>query len=218
MASLNEAVPQKKDMPREKLLSKGPEALTDTELLAILMRTGTQTKNVLEMSSDLLSSVGGLRGLCSITPDELMMHPGIKEAKATILSALIELGKRIAALSVARESDWEQRLSRLALDMRFEEREFICAMFLSSREGVIAEERLSYGGLSGAYLDLPVFYRKAVRLCCSSIILVHNHPNGCLRASSDDIELTRRIEEGLELLDIKLKAHYIVADGKITQV
>lgn len=206
------------ERPREKLLEKGAETLSVVELLAILIRTGCKGKDVLEFSASILDKFGGLKGLCRASPAELMQEKGLKSAKVATLSAVIELGKRISQMEHPKLESWEVRLQRIAQDTKFLDREQIFALYLDSKDNVIEEEIISYGGQSGAYMDIPVFYRKAIRLNAFSVLLVHNHPDGSLSASREDIDLTGRIYQGLKLLGIRLKGHYIAADGAHTKV
>ena len=207
------------ERPREKMFKHGAESLTVIELLAILLRTGTQGHDVLDFSASVLDECGGLEGLCRMTPAELKQIKGLKGAKASTLSAVVELGRRIARLSSTnKRNSWNERMEALAKNLEFYDREEIYAIFLDAKDKVIDEETISYGGQSGAYLDLPVFYRKAVRLSASSVVLLHNHPNGSKRSSSEDIALTEHVREGLRTLGIKLKGHYIAAKGELTQV
>lgn len=206
------------ERPREKLLHNGAESLTTTELLAILLRTGVKGEDVLELSNSLLQEWGGLAGLCRAEPAELMGKKGLKEAKAATLVAVLEIGKRIALLNSTERESWKKRLERIAHDTRFSDRENIFAVFLDARDRVIDEETISYGGQNGAYLDAPVFFRKAIRLNAHSVVLVHNHPDGSGCASKEDITLTDHVRQGLKILGIRLKGHYISADGVLVQV
>ncbi|NLV82153.1 MAG: DNA repair protein RadC [Synergistaceae bacterium] len=206
------------ERPREKLLERGPESLSVIELLAILMRTGTNGKDVLEFSASILDKWGGLDGLCRASAAELMQEKGLKEAKVTTLLTVIELGKRISLINFSKRNTWKKKLNEIAQDTKFLDRENIFALFLDAKDRVIEEETISYGGQSGAYMDIPVFYRKAVRLNAFSVLLVHNHPDGSLYASREDIALTENIRQGLKILGIRLKGHYIAANGDLTQV
>lgn len=206
------------ERPREKLLALGPESLSVVELLAVLLRTGTRDKDVLEFSAYLLDEWGGLDGLCRAGPSELMQENGLKEAKTAVLAAVLELGKRIAALKDRSMESWKAKIEEIARNTQFLDREQIFAVFLNAREQVIGHDTISYGGQSGAYLDIPVFYRKAVRLNAYGVVLVHNHPDGSLSASHEDIVLTDHIRKGLQMLGIKLKGHFISANGHLRQV
>lgn len=206
------------EMPREKLLTKGAYSLSTVELIAVLMRTGVKGEDVLTFSASLLDRFGGLEGLCRASTSELMQEKGLKESKVATLAAVIELGKRIAVLKNAERSSWQQRAEAIALDTKFMDREQIFALFIDAKDRVIEEEIISYGGQSGAFMDIPVFYRKAVRLNASSLVLIHNHPDGTPYASREDICLTDNIRSGLELLGVKLIGHFVAANGLLTQV
>lgn len=206
------------ERPRERLLDKGPESLSVPELLAILLRTGTREEGVLEYAASLLDRWGGLEGLCRAKPSELMQEKGLKEAKVATIAAVMELGRRIALLSAADRGSWSVRIREIASATRFTDREEIYALFLDAREKVIDDEIISYGGQAGAYMDVSVFYRKAVRLSAYSVVLVHNHPDGSPFASREDMTLTEHVRQGLKLLGIKLLGHYIAAGGSLTQV
>lgn len=206
------------ERPREKLLNNGAGSLSVAELLAILMRTGAKGEDVLELSAAILQEWGGLSGLCRASPSELMERRGLKAAKAATLAAVLELGKRIALLNSAGRETWKNKIERIAHDTRFSDRENIFAVFLDARDRVIEDETVSYGGQNGAFLDVPVFFRKAVRLDARSVVLVHNHPDGSKCASREDIALTEHVRQGLKILGMSLKGHYIAADGTLVQV
>lgn len=206
------------ERPRERLLRLGAESLSVVELLAILLRTGTRGEDVLALAASLVSDLGGLEGLCMADPAEIMQRKGLKKAKAATLTAALELGRRIALNGSADRPDWELRLRAVAQEARFMEREQISALFLDSRGGVLGEEIISYGGLDGAFLDIPVFFRKAVRLNAQSLILIHNHPDGEMSPSGEDLALTEHIRRGLKVLGIKLQAHFITAKGEILKI
>lgn len=214
----SKSIPEE-EMPREKLLRYGADKLTTSELIAILLRTGTKDCDVLEMSSKLLSENGGLQGLCRMSAAELKLISGIKNAKATTLAAILELGRRIARFQNGEKTDsWQDKLKFQADKMGCYEREEIYALFLDKRDNVLSEETISYGGLSGAFLDMPLLFRRAVRVGAVSVVLMHNHPNGILIASEEDNELTKSVKSGLKTLEIKLKGHFITAKGEIMQI
>jgi len=207
------------ELPREKLLQYGADKLSTTELIAILLRTGTRDCNVLDMSSKLLSENGGLQGLCRMSAAELKLIPGIKNAKSTTLAAVLELGRRIARFQNGEKTDsWQDKLKFQADKMNYFEREEIYVLFLDKKDKVLSEETISYGGLNGAFLDVALLYRKAVRVAAASVVMMHNHPNGILIASDEDEELTKAVRSGLKTLEIKLKGHFITAKGEIMQI
>lgn len=208
------------DMPRERLLRHGSDSLSVVELIAILLRTGTRGEDVLALASSLLDEHGGIKGLCRVEAAELMQRKGLKKAKAAMLIAALELGRRIAIADAVELPAWEGRLAAIARNAQFVDREQIHALFLDAVGSVLSEEIISYGGLDGAFLDVPVFYRKAVRLNAHSVVMIHNHPNGEVSPSKEDLALTEHISRGLQMLGLRLKAHFIAARGeffKITQ-
>nr|WP_321503005.1 DNA repair protein RadC [uncultured Dethiosulfovibrio sp.] len=207
--------------PRERLLLKGPSALSDGELLAVLLRTGDGTRDVVEFSNHILRSFGGLRGLAKSSVQELMSLKGLGVAKSTAILASVELGRRIS-LSVLNESENRTKISAALDEIRLflseEDREFIIALFLDEKEGIIAREKLSYGGPDGASLDLRYLLKKAVRLDSKGLVLVHNHPNGTLDSSYEDKVLTRIVKEKTDALGLDFLGHYIVSRQGIAAV
>ncbi len=201
------------ERPREKLIEHGPESLSLAELLAILLRTGMQGEDVVTMSQNLLSRMGGLEGMAKASTAELMQERGLKAAKAASLAAALELGKRMVLLKETDSGSWEKRLYALAFEAKYKERESIHAIYLGVKDNFLGESELSYGGPSGAFLDLPVFFRQAVRMGASKVVMLHNHPDGSRNASKEDMELTEYVKKALRYLGIELKAHYIAADG-----
>ncbi len=208
-------------MPRERLLALGAEALKTEELLAILFRTGSQGNDVLTMSRELLEKYGGLKNLTRASATELSGSSGgvkgLGETKAVTLLAALELGRR-ATDEEERGEDLESRLSYWARQLENEEREFIVAIYLDRKERPIADDRLSYGGPDGAVLDVPYFLRRAVRLDCAQVVLLHNHPGGSLRPSKEDLKLTSQIENRLHVLDIDFYGHFITAVGGLRRI
>ncbi len=210
-----------RERPRERLFRLGPESLGLPELLAILLRTGTKERDVLELSGFMVEQFGGLPGLLRAHPGEFLGISGCGEAKAALLAAALEIARRavaeLSSSSVAAES-WEARIASLARGVRYEEREFLWALFLDGAERILGEDRLSYGGLDGASLDVPLFLRKAVRLGAEDVVLLHNHPRGTTEPSREDMELTRYVAERLQVLGMRLKAHYILGNGNYERI
>ena len=206
------------EMPREKLLLHGPQVLSDAELIAILLRTGVHGENVLDYSKRFLKENGNLEGLARMTTSELMQMKGMKNAKAATLSAALEFGRRLATLQLKTLPIWKREAHRIAIETKYESREIIYALYLDSKERVIDTQTLSYGGLSGAFLDLPVFFRNAVKISAAKVVLIHNHPDGTKKASNDDMTLTNYVERGLRILAIELKGHYIAANGELYSI
>ena len=206
------------EKPREKLFTHGPSSLSLAELVAVLLRTGRQGEDVVEMSRNLIARMGGLEGLTRAATEELLQEKGLKQAKVASLVAALELGKRIALLKSEKRGDWKQPLLAKALEVKHMERECIYAFFLDVKDRVIGEDVISYGGLSGAFLDMPYLFRQAVRLSAAKIALMHNHPDGCASPSREDLSLTEHVERGLRCLGMELKGHYRAAGGELYTV
>jgi DNA repair protein RadC len=210
-------------MPRERLERSGPQSLSLAELLAILLRTGTRERNVLETASFLLNEFGSLQGLARVSFQEFLNIGGLGKAKAASLVAALELAKRLHGVEMASvESEKGETprscLARWGAMLADESREFIVAIFADSRNRVIMDERISWGGLDGAVLDMKYLLRKAVRLDASGVLLLHNHPDGSVNASVEDRLLTAHAERRLEALGIEFLGHYIAARGGCHEV
>ncbi|KUK39844.1 MAG: DNA repair protein RadC [Synergistales bacterium 54_24] len=202
------------ERPRERLLSSGPEALSGTELLAILLRTGGGKRSVMELASHILEQYGGIAELCRVTPNELLSIPGVGKAKAAAILAAIELAKRIfGGQENKSQSSWEGRLQEWISRLGLEEREFVVAIYADDEEAFVGEDRLSYGGLDGAFIDVKYLLRRALRMGASKVILLHNHPDGALEASDEDIGLTKMLSQMMRLVGLEFLGHCIVAHG-----
>lgn len=214
---------QPQDRPRERLIAQGPGALKDEELLAILFATGRKGVDVIRMSRELLNKYSSLKNLSHASVYELTSREngdavkGIGTAKAVQILAALELGKR-AASEKGHKGTLKEELEKWARELAAEDREFIVAVYLDRRGSPISDDRLSYGGTDGAELDAPYLMRRAVRLGCSSLVLVHNHPSGVEAPSNDDMHLTRSVAKMLQVLNIEFYGHYIVAGGKAVRI
>ena len=209
------------ERPRERLFREGATALSLAELIAILLRTGSGNKDVLGLSGELLHLFGGLKGISKASISEILQVKGMGKAKVAVLVAALELGKRLMACDTNIESErdeWRKTLSYLCRLLSEEEREIIVSLFLDRKGGVISKERVSYGGIEGAFLDVKYLFRKAVRLDARGMVLIHNHPNGTLRPSREDIMLTEFVERSLSVLDISFVGHFIAARGEWVQI
>jgi DNA repair protein RadC len=142
---------------------------------------------------------------------------GIGEAKAVTLLAALELGRR-AAVEEERRDDLAARLAFWTQSLSADEREFLVAIYLDGKDRPISDERLSYGGVDGALLDAGYLMRRAVRLDCASLVLLHNHPDGDTEPSGEDMQLTRGVARMLDTLQIGFYGHYIVGGGHIRRI
>jgi DNA repair protein RadC len=205
----------KDDRPREKLLSKSPEALSNSELLAILIGTGTPDRNAIDLARDLLKlGRNNLRHLGNLPIKELMKIKGIGPTKAIIIAAAMELGKRreVVLLEKPRLTDGRDAAAYLQLMLKGYRNEVFAAIYLNSAGKVLHFGILSQGGLTGTIADPRIIFRKALEEDATSIILCHNHPSGSLRPSRADEEFTLKIKEGARHLDIQLLDHIIVSE------
>jgi DNA repair protein RadC len=206
------------DQPREKLLTQGSRVLSDAELLAILIGSGTRDLSAVELARKVLSqSANNLSELGKLSVKELTKVKGIGEAKAITIMAALELGRRRngATPELKKKITSSQDAAGLFLahlsDIPHEE--FWIAYF--NRSNILIEKtRISQGGISGTVTDVRLIMKKSVELLASCIILCHNHPSGNLNYSDQDLEITRKITEAAALFDIKLLDHIIVAGNK----
>lgn len=205
------------ERPRELLLAKGPAALSNADLLAILIRTGTSRESVVRLAEQLLAKHGGLAGLGSLDPKEMSRLKGIGPVKAVTVAAAVELGKRLAALAGSERPVIRspQDAADLMLPrLRFEKKELFAALLLSTKNHVLATPVLAMGTLNASIVDPRELFREAINHNAASIILVHNHPSGDPSPSADDIALTRKMAEAGRLLDVSVLDHVIIGDGK----
>lgn len=202
--------------PRERLLRLGARALSDSELLAIFLRTGIPGRSALGLAEDLLERFDGISGLLDAQAEEVMAAPGLGQATFTQLAAVLELSRR----------HWETRLVRpdalthpgqcrdyLKQCLGDEPHEVFAALFLDNRHRPIAFERLFHGTIDGASVHPRVVVSRALRLNAAALIVAHNHPSGISEASAADCAITRRLKDALALVDIRLLDHFIVGDG-----
>ena len=203
------------DRPREKLVMKGTGALSDAELIAILIGTGTTKITAVELARQMLQHVNNdLHSLARLTVKDLMKIKGIGEAKAITIVAALELGRRRKELEpeakpkIASSKDAFELLRGDLMDLPKEE---FWVLLLNRANRVIAKRRISEGGVSGTVADPKIIFKLALEELASGIIVAHNHPSGNLSASQQDIDLTRKLKEGGKLLEIQLLDHIIVA-------
>lgn len=206
------------ERPREKLMNYGAASLSNAELLAILLRTGTQEESVMRLSERILIEAGeeGLSGLAHSSIESLMKRKGVGEAKAITIAAALELGKRVAIGDskkrvIIRSSD--DIANYMMPRLRYCDREHFYAILLNTKNHVIASPLISIGTLSESLVHPRELFKEAVNHSASSIILVHNHPSGDPSPSREDIMMTRRIIEGGRLLDIQILDHVIIGDN-----
>ena len=206
------------DRPREKLLSKNPNNLTDSELLAILLGNGTREKNAVDLAKELLLSVkNNLNELGKLEIHDLLKLTGIGKVKAVTILAALELGRRrqlVGALEKPVVRDSRQVAGYLRVMLQDQIREVFAVIFLNQANRVNHFEVVSQGGITGTVADPRVILKKALESQAVNIILCHNHPSGNLKPSKADEELTYKIREAARFFDIRVIDHIIVShDG-----
>ncbi len=199
--------------PREKLQQMGPMALSEAELVAILLRVGVQGENVMELSRRLLRDYGGLSGLSRVPFDELCSVRGLGEAKASMLKAALEMGRRL--LIASPESRPTVRTpadvaTLLQLEMSQLEQEALKIVLLNTKNQIIRIQEAYRGTLTSSTVRVAELFRDAIRHNATSIIMVHNHPSGDPTPSQDDIRLTSEVVKAGKLMDIELLDHLII--------
>jgi DNA repair protein RadC len=203
------------ERPRERMLASGADALSNSELLAILLRTGTYQESAVHLAQRVLREAGSLRQLADMSTQQLTAIKGIGAAKALQLQAGIELGRRLA------KSTFEERVvirspqdvaHLLMEDMRYLQKEHFIVLFLNTKNHVIAQETLSMGSLNASIVHPREVFRAAIKRSSASIICAHNHPSGDPSPSPEDIELTRRLAEAGKLIGIDVLDHVVFGD------
>lgn len=206
----------KDDRPREKLLSKSPISLSDAELLAILLNNGNRDRSALDLARDLMQLCrNNLQELGKLSVFDLMKVKGIGEAKAVIITAAMELGRRRqAALALDCPIITSSRDVALYLQQLFQDyrHEVFVVLFLNRANKIRHSEIISSGGITGTVADPRIIMKKALEQEAVALILSHNHPSGNLKPSKADEELTYKIREAAKLLDIKVMDHIIVSN------
>ena len=203
------------ERPREKIKLHGVETLTDAELLAVMLGSGTKDKNVVELSREILASVGGrLDQLARLSLYDLQhQFKGIGEAKAMHLLATLEFGRRRNAEkrgeddSIRTSKDIVRLMHPVVSDMPVEQ---FWVILLNRKNKVIGKECIALGGVSAVLVDMRLLLKPAITRLASSIILCHNHPSGTVSPSAEDRALTRRAASAAELIDIRLLDHVII--------
>jgi DNA repair protein RadC len=207
------------DRPREKLIARGASALTNAELIAIMLRTGLPGANAVQVAGKLLERYGSLNGLSRCTVDEIKDIPGIGPAKAVQLVAVFALGQRLAHETMSQEKIDTPELvyALLAPEMRGLHKESLRVVLLDTRYHLLRIQEVSLGSVNESIAHPRDVFRPAVISSAYALIVVHNHPSGDPSPSQSDHSLTRRLAEAAELLQIKLLDHIIIgapAEGR----
>lgn len=205
-------------MPREKLLLKGAQSLTDAELLAIFLRTGTKNMHVILLADALLKEFGSIRRLFLASKQDICQFKGLGEAKYVQLQAVLEMSRRYLGETLKRGNALTSpQLTRLYLSslLRDKPREVFYVLFLDNQNRVIHDEALFEGTIDSASVYPREVVIRALHFNAAALILAHNHPSGVAEPSHSDRRITRRIIDALALVDIRVLDHFVIGDGEI---
>lgn len=207
------------ERPREKLIKRGPAALSDAELLAIFLRTGSRGKTAVDLARELLDEFGSLRALLEASQTSFCRAKGLGVAKFVQLQATLEMGRRHLDERLRRgDALSNPQETRLFLSARLRDypHEVFACLFLDNRHRVIRFEELFVGTIDGASVHPREVVKRALHHNAAAVILAHNHPSGVADPSVADCQITRRLRDALGLVDIRLLDHFVVGDGELT--
>lgn len=211
----------KDERPRERFIQNGPESLSNHELVALMLRTGTKDESVLQLANRLLTHFEGLRLLKDATLNEITSIKGIGMAKAVHLLASVELGRRISNLNyddryVIRSP--EDGAKYMMNDMRFLTQEHFVALYLNTKNQVLHKQTIFIGSLNASIVHPREVFKQAIRRSAASVICLHNHPSGDPSPSQEDIEVTKRLAECGKIIGIELLDHLIIGENKFVSL
>jgi len=205
------------DRPREKLLQRGRTVLTNAELVAILIGSGSRSESAVDLSKRILASVNNnLQNLGRLSIHQLMQFKGIGEAKAITIAAALELGRRRGAenveiaTQVTSSKDIHGIMHPILADLDHEQ---FWILYLNHANRVVHKMQLSKGGISQTIVDTRLVLKKALELNATGMILAHNHPSGTLKASKSDIQTTEKLQNAAKSMDMRVLDHLIFTDG-----
>lgn len=204
------------DRPREKLLQRGAQALTNAELLAIFLRTGTRGKTALDLAQDLLREFGDLRSLLGADQMQFCQAKGLGDAKYVQLQACVEMSRRYLRECLERGdalSSPDDTRNFLMSELSGRTYEVFSCLFLDNKHRVIKFEELFYGTIDGASVYPREVVRRALQHNAAALILAHNHPSGIAEPSQADIAITKKLKEAMSLIDVRVLDHFVIGDG-----
>jgi DNA repair protein RadC len=205
------------ERPRERLEHYGAAALSTAELLAIILRVGTQDENVLRLAQRLLSTYNGIAGLAQAPFSELVTIKGLGPAKTTQLKAAFELGRRLLVATPQERPTIKSPAEAATLlmgEMGLLEQEHMRAVILDSKNHVIKVHTVYIGSLNSAVVRVGELFREAIRINAAAVIVAHNHPSGDPTPSPEDVHVTRQIVEAGKLLNIDVLDHLVISQGR----
>lgn len=200
------------ERPRERLRAFGSVSLSTTELLAILIQSGTKEKTAIELAADVMKLAKDTERLSQMTLEELKKTPGIGEAKAVTILAAIELGKRATATQPPMQTitSAKEVFQMLGQELSPLKQEFLVALYLDLKSRLIAKETIFKGGLNASLIHPREVFKYAVKYSANAVILVHNHPSGDPTPSRQDIDVTKSFQKAGELLQIHVVDHVVI--------
>lgn len=204
---------REENRPRERLIAEGPQALSDGELLAILLGSGRPGLNAIDLGNQILMALGGFSGIHRIDISELENISGVGRAKAACIKAAVELGNRLAKERTEEKvfiRSPEDVVRLVGLDMRGKEQEELWVLWLNVRNAVLGIDRLYKGSQDASSVRVGEIFARAIRKGANAVILVHNHPSGESAESPEDVSLTRAVIEAGRLLDIRVHDHIVI--------
>jgi len=204
------------DRPREKFISKGKEALSDSELLAILIRSGTRDRSALAVSQEILQlSENNLSALAKMHLQDLMKVKGIGSTKAVTIMTALELGRRrrlseaVNRVKISTSNDAYDLIAPLLEDLTTEQ---FWVIYLNNANKVLCKEQISAGGMTATIVDIRLILKRALELNSTALVLCHNHPSGTLEPSKADVDVTHKMKKAASYMDIQVLDHLIVSD------
>ncbi len=204
------------ERPRERMVKEGADKLSNQELIAILLRTGTKNESVFQLSSRVLKELGSIRHLNEMSIDELTRIKGIGQAKAVQIIAGLELGRRVARkrAEVMTIRSPQEAATYLMEVIGLDQQEKFYCLYLNTKNQIIYEKTVFMGSLNSSIVHPREVYKEALKWSAASIIVSHNHPSGDPSPSREDIEVTKRLIEAGEIIGIECLDHLIIGDGR----
>ena len=208
----------REERPREKLLARGPGVLSNAELLALFIQTGTRGSSGVDLARMALDQTQGLRGLLDLEPDRLATISGIGPARSALLKAAIELATRYLEERIRRSDALTSPAHTsqfLCARLRSRPHEVFACLFLDNRHRVISFEEMFRGTIDGASVHPREVAKRALELNAAALIAAHNHPSGVAEPSRSDRAITSRLRDALALVDVRLLDHFVIGDGEV---
>ena len=207
------------ERPREKLLDRGADTLTDAELLAIFLRTGTRGVTAVDLARGLLDEFGGLKPLLDANETEFCLHRGLGRAKYAQLKAVLEMARRHLFENIRRGDALcspDDTRNYLTAELQACVNEVFACLFLDNRNRVLTFEKMFYGTIDGASVYPREVVRRAIDNNAAAVIFAHNHPSGVAEPSTADRQITQRLKDALALIDVRVLDHMIIGDEVVS--